>query len=250
MLHHDLYLVWPSTSGADLFDTALHKRPRVLEIQRRRTEGRTSESHGNERMEGMAKAKASMEIRQWWDVGKANMKQVIQDYRMLKKQSERAEEKRLENDLEELNRIAEPDQHTLRKIHSMESTLQDAHLQKKEGARIRARVKHAIEGERNTAFFFRQEKQHARAKTVSQVRTKDGSIQSSEEKPVLECMAKFYEPLFKSEQPLTQHQSEWLKSLATPARPEELSNLEGGLSILRWIAQGADQHAGRKILRK
>ena len=27
------------------------------------------------------------------------------------------------------------------------------------------------------------------------------------------------------------HQSEWLKSLVTPARSKELSNLEGGLSI-------------------
>ena len=144
----------------------------------------------------------------------------------------------VENDLEELNRIVEPDLNTLRKIHSfislndsIKSTLRDTQLQKAEGARIRARVKHAIEGEGNTTFFFRQEKQHAQAKTVSQVRTKDGSIQSSEEKPVLECMAKFYESLFKSEQPSTQDQSEWLKSLATPARPEELSNLEGGLSI-------------------
>ena len=119
----------------------------------------------------------------------------------------------------------------LEKIHSIESTLRDAQLQKAEGARIRARVKHAIEGERNTAFFFRQEKQHAQAKSVSQVRTKDGSIQSSEEKLVLECMAKFYESLLKSEQPSIQDQSEWLKSLATPARPEELKNLEGGLSI-------------------
>ena len=116
-------------------------------------------------------------------------------------------------------------------LTSLESTLRDAQLQKAEGARIRARVKHAIEGGRNTAFFFRQEKQHAQAKSVSQVRTKDGSIQSSEEKPVLECMAKFYESLFKSEQLSIQDQSEWLKSLATPARPEELSNLEGGLSI-------------------
>ena len=152
---------------------------------------------------------------------------------MLKKQSEMAEEERLENDLEELNHIVEPDQNTLRKIQSIESTLRHGQLQKAEGARIRARVKHATEGKRNTAFFFRQEKQHAKAKSVSQVRTKDGSIQSSEEKPVPECMAKFYESLFKSEQPSTQDQSaaEWRKSLATPARPEELSNLEGGLSI-------------------
>ena len=71
-------------------------------------------------------------------------------------------------------------------------------------------MQHTVEGERNTAFFFRQEKQHAQAKSVSQVRTKDGSIQSSEEKPMLECMAKFYESLFKSEQLSTQDQSEWL----------------------------------------
>ena len=107
------------------------------------------------------KAKASMEIRQWWDVGKANIKQVIQEYCTLKKQFEMAEEERLENNLEELNRIAEPDQNTLRKTHSMESTLRDAQWQKTEGARIRARVKHPLErGEQNTAFFFRQIKKN------------------------------------------------------------------------------------------
>ena len=60
---------------------------------------------------------------------------------MLKKQSEMAEEETFENDLEELNRIVEPDQNTLRKIHLIESTRRDAQLQKAEGARIRARVK-------------------------------------------------------------------------------------------------------------
>ena len=78
------------------------------------------------------KAKTGMEIQQWWDVGKAKMKQVIEEYCMLKKQSEMAEEERLENDLEALNRIVEPDQTTLRKIHSIESTLRDAQLQKAE----------------------------------------------------------------------------------------------------------------------
>ena len=37
-------------------------------------------------------AKTGMEIQQWWDVGKAKIKQVIQEYRMLKKQSEMAKE--------------------------------------------------------------------------------------------------------------------------------------------------------------
>ena len=140
-------------------------------MQRRRTEGRTSESHGDERMEGMANGEDLYGNTTMVGCRKAKIKQVIEEYCMLKKQSEMAEEERLENDLEELNRIVEPDQNTLRKIHSIESTLRDAQLQKAERARIRARVKHATEGERNTAFFFRQEKQHAQAKTVSQVRT-------------------------------------------------------------------------------
>ena len=100
------------------------------------------------------KPEADLEIRQWWDVGKANIKQVIQEYCMLKKKFEMAEAERLEKDLEERNCIAEPDQNTLRKTHSMESTLRDAQWQKEEGARIQARVKYTTEGERNTAFFF------------------------------------------------------------------------------------------------
>ena len=58
------------------------------------------------------KARAGMEIRQWWDVGKAKIKHVIQEYCMLKKQSEMAEEERLENDLKELNCICMQSQHT------------------------------------------------------------------------------------------------------------------------------------------
>ena len=85
---------------------------------------------------------------------------------------------------------------------------------------------------------------------MSQVRTKDGSIQSSEEKPVQECMANFFESLFKSEQPSTQDQSEWQKRVWPHQHgPKNCGTVEGGFSTEAQDAAVADEHAGWKIPR-
>ena len=196
------------------------------------------------------KAKASMEIRQWWDVGKANIKQVIQEYCTLKKQFEMAEEERLENNLEELNRIAEPDQNTLRKTHSMESTLRDAQWQKTEGARIRARVKHALEGEQNTAFFFRQIKKKTCPGRQNSVASSNKGWLNTKLRG--EASTGVYgETLWISFQIRATFNSRSIRVAEESGHTSKAQRTEqfGRRVIDRWIAQGADEHAGRKIPR-
>ena len=138
-------------------------------------------------------------VGKWWDKEKTLIKSIISRHCSSKASNSRREWDlfaRLADHLKKkldagMTSVAEPLESVLISIADMDRTAAA-------GARVRARVKWAEEGESSSKYFFRQEKKRRAAQWCSALRKEDGTIASSIS-DICVAWSSFYSSLFSAE---------------------------------------------------
>ncbi|CAB4002701.1 Hypothetical predicted protein [Paramuricea clavata] len=141
----------------------------------------------------------------WWDAGNARLKQYIREFSKKKAVSRRKLITSLEHTLFHLNRRLLDGDEVLPIIEDVKSELEAAHRDQARGARIRANVQWAEEGEASTKYFFGLER-------------------------IARAWVAFYGLLFTSQSLDRIEQDFFLNSLSMQLSSAEQSLCEGGLT--------------------
>jgi hypothetical protein len=114
----------------------------------------------------------------WWDAGKARLKQYIREFSKKKAVSRRKLITSLEHTLFHLNRRLLNGDEVLPIIEDVKSELEAAHRDEARGARIRANVQWAEEGEASTKYFFGLERKRGQRRIFTSVKNMAGTVAS------------------------------------------------------------------------
>ena len=115
----------------------------------------------------------------WWDAGKARLKQYIREFSKKKAVSYRKLITSLEHTLFHLNRRLLNGDEVLPIIEDVESELEAAHRDVERGARIRANVQWAKEGEASTKYLLGLERKRDQRRIFTSVKNMAGTVVSA-----------------------------------------------------------------------
>ena len=99
-----------------------------------------------------------------------------------------------------------------------------------QGAKLRAQVREAVEGERSTAYFLRKERVRGQQKLINAIRRSDGTVVTSKT-DVMNVWSEFYFRLFMSQELSEGDQGLFLDSIERRLTPAESRLCEGDLTI-------------------
>ena len=99
-----------------------------------------------------------------------------------------------------------------------------------QGAKLRAQVREAVEGERSTAYFLRKERVRGQQKLINAIRRRDGTVVTSRT-DVMNVWSEFYFRLFSSQELSEGDQGLFLDSIERRLTPAESRLCEGDLTI-------------------
>ena len=99
-----------------------------------------------------------------------------------------------------------------------------------QGAKLRAQVQEAVEGERSTAYFLRKERVCGQQALINAIRRSDGSVATGTN-DVLEAWGEFYFRLFSSQDLSEGDQGHFLDSIERRLTPGKSRLCEGDLTI-------------------
>ncbi|MGH0177545.1 UNVERIFIED_CONTAM: hypothetical protein FKN15_075286, partial [Acipenser sinensis] len=134
--------------------------------------------------------------RQWWDVGKAQIKIFCQEYTRGASRRRDSRIERLERELLDLeSRLARGDQLEQSAYEEKKSTLRDLQLQRSRGAYVRSRIQFLREMDRGSHFFYALEKKKGDRRNITCLLADDGSLLTDPES-VNERARAFYSDLF------------------------------------------------------
>ena len=166
----------------------------------------------------------------WWDAGKARLKRQIQVFSRKQAASQRRYIRSLEHTLFHLNRRQNQGETVSDLISEARAELATAHRQRARGARIRARVQWAEEGEASTAYFFRLEKKIGRRRLFHAVCNMAGVVVSSFS-AISAAWMEFYVHLFSAQPLVSSEQDFFLSHISQKLNNEQLLLCEGPLTV-------------------
>ena len=135
------------------------------------------------------------DIGMWWDIGKLKVKELSQQYSVIKSLEQKAE---LEDIEFEINLIKD-DLHQTAKLKQLKLEYDSIIGKKAEGEKIRSKIKWWEEGEQSTKFFHNLEKSRAKQKAWDKILDKNDQLQYGTSN-ILKRQVEFYKQLFTSEQ--------------------------------------------------
>ena len=132
----------------------------------------------------------------WWDLGKAQIKTITQNY-----SSKIAKEKRssffarINSYIQELQSAPNITPETQQILEQQRNELNILLKNQAEGALVRSRVQHFNEVDTSSSYFFNLEKHHSQSKTLSCIRLPDGTVTENPEEIRKHCR-NFYKQLY------------------------------------------------------
>ena len=180
----------------------------------------------------------------WWDAGKCRLQRKIRAFCRKQAASTRQYIASLEHTLIHLNRRLNQGEPVSHLVSDTKAKLAEAHRQQARGARIRAKVQWAEEGEASTSYFFRLEKKRGRRKMFHSIRNLAGCVVSSFAAISAAWMA-FYVSLFSSQQLVQSEQDFFLGALSQKLTDQQRLLCEGPLTIAE-CKRALDGMAGGK----
>jgi len=165
----------------------------------------------------------------WWDAGKSRLRSKIRAFSRAIAASTRQRIRSLENTLVHLNRRLHAGEDVSDLLSETKASLAAAHKQQARGARIRAQVQWAEEGEASTAYFFRLEKKRGQRKLFHSIRNLAGCVVTSFS-AISKAWMEFYVSLFSSQPLDTTEQDFFLDLISKKLSPEQLLLCEGPLT--------------------
>ncbi|CAB4040946.1 Transposon TX1 uncharacterized 149 kDa, partial [Paramuricea clavata] len=162
----------------------------------------------------------------WWDAGKARLKQYIREFSKKKAVSRRKLITSLEHTLFHLNRRLLNGDEMLPIIEDVKRELEAAHRDEARGARIRANVQWAEEGEASTKYFFGLERKRGQSRIFTSVKNMAGTVVSAFV-GIARAWMGFYGLLFTSQSLDRIEQGSFLNSLSLKLSRAEQSLCEG-----------------------
>ena len=166
----------------------------------------------------------------WWDAGKSRLCAKIRSFSRARAVANRRHLRSLENTLLHLNCRLSSGEDVSKLISEAKASLADAHLQEARGARIRAQVQWAEEGEASTTYFFRLERKRGQRRLFHSICTMAGCVVSSFA-AISKAWMQFYVHLFSSQTLDQVEQDFFLSSLSQQLSPEQLLLCEGPLTL-------------------
>ena len=166
----------------------------------------------------------------WWDVGKAHVKLICLDFSRAKARRRKSLQQRLARDIETLkSRLDEGHLSFLPHYNEVLACQRELDSIAVRGARVRARIKWAEEGETSSSYFCRLERDRAANRVISSVESSNGLTSSSLE--TLSAFREFYSSLFTSDGSEPSVRSLLLNHLNLCLSSEEAASCEGSLTL-------------------
>lgn len=139
-------------------------------------------------------------LQQWWDFGKAQIKQLCQQYTSHVTGDIARRMKLLEGEIMELQKIAETNGHHshLESLKTKKTLLNDLLGVKAQGALVRSRFQSAELMDAPSKFFFNLEKKNGQRRLIHGLLSKNGNLLTSHG-DVRKRAVEFYEELYRSE---------------------------------------------------
>lgn len=159
----------------------------------------------------------------WWDAGKARLRDHCRRYSRSAALTSRRNLQSLHCTLTHLQRRQDSGENVTSLLHDTKTNLEEAYRLQARGARIRAQVQWAEEGESSNAYFLRLEKKKGQNRLIYSVRTFSGVIVTSF-CAIMSAWVTFYASLFTSQCLVDTEQRFFLDQLHF-----KLSDLEQGL---------------------
>ena len=166
----------------------------------------------------------------WWDAGKARLRSKIRTYSRKKASTFRKHIRMLENTLFFLKRRAEKGEEVNGLIADTKAELEEAHRQKARGARIRAKVQWAEEGEISSAYFFRLEKKRGEQRLFTAIKDVSGRVVRSLA-AIAAAWVTFYTTLFTAIILDSKEQDFFLNQIVAKLTSIQAQSCEGELSL-------------------
>ena len=175
--------------------------------------------------------KPSSSLQSWWDKGKKRLKGIAIRFCTTRK-AQRSDSRSLLTSL--ASHLKEQiDNGRVSLLGSYEGVLQQISFLDKaeaEGARLRARIRWAEEGEMSTRFFLRQERRRGADGWFSAVRRPDGSL-ATDISSICDSWVDFYSDLFSAEPVDISAQNSLLNHLSSKLPSEASRSCDGLLTV-------------------
>ena len=132
-----------------------------------------------------------------WDFMKMKMREFIITFSKEKAKVRRLAIKRLENEIEELEKqlLLTPARSIVDDIENKKATLKKMYEYSRQGLKVRSRAEWVEEGENNIQYFEQLLKSNKRKSVIREVYSKEGEI-ISDKKRILKIIKEFYENLY------------------------------------------------------
>ena len=180
----------------------------------------------------------------WWEAGKSRLRQQIQSFSRQRAATARRQIRSLENTLLHLQRRLNLGEDVSQLLAETKANLATAHQEKARGARIRAQVQWAEDGEVSSSYFFRLEKKRGQRKMFHSIRNLAGCVVSSFA-AIVKAWMEFYGHLFTSQSLDMSEQNFFLDQIQQKLSPEQLQMCEGPLTLAE-CKTALDRMAGGK----
>lgn len=187
------------------FSSSIHRGPGIWKFNTNHLRDPTFVQMVNEFWRFWQSQKGSFfAVSAWWDAGKARLREHIQLFCRTKASAFKRKLRTLDYTLKHLQRRETNGESVSSLLQEVKAEIAEMHRQQARGARIRAQIQWAEEGERSSAFFLRLEIKKGQRRLIHSIQTLSGIITSSFQS-ILAAWVQFYSLLL-STQPL--HYSE------------------------------------------
>jgi len=167
-------------------------------------------------------------ISDWWELTKVKIKALTIEYSKSLKKT-KIDINKLEQELSQL-KATDGDSSTHSKIERIEKQIDEYYTKHREAFILRSKAKHILENETCSKYFFNLEKQRAKNKLWTQIKTERGEIKSGINK-ILNEQVNHYSTLLKSEQTNPNSARKILNNTSTKLTDSETISLDNNISL-------------------
>lgn len=165
----------------------------------------------------------------WWDAGKARLREHCQHFSRSQSSAFRRKLHSLQCSLYHLQRRQDNGENVSLVLQDTKADIEEVYRRQARGARLRAQVQWAEEGESSTAYFLRLEKKRGQQRLISSIRTLSNALVSSA-RAIMTAWIQFYILLFSSQPLSADEQTFFLSQLQLRLSAQERDSCEGPLS--------------------
>ena len=166
----------------------------------------------------------------WYEAGKVRLRRFAVDFSCNLAQENGDKFAGLNSRLTDLERRVQRGENLSALLDKARAELEEFLSHQAQGAKLRAQVREAVEGERSTAYFLRKERVRGQQKLINAIRRSDGTVVMSKT-DVMDVWSEFYFRLFSSQELSEGDQGLFLDSIERRLTPAESRLCEGDLTI-------------------